>query len=151
MYRDGYQNGYAYGGYYGAAPDQLAYLRSGQPQQQNMQMQQQQASGNSGLLWVQGEAGAKSYLVANGNSVLLMDSERQSFYIKSCDASGMPSMRIFDYQERKPTQVPSEKTAPAEYVTREDFNALVSRVDKMAKLTTKSSAVKEEVTDEPSI
>ena len=30
-----------------------------------------------------------------------MDSESNSFYIKSCDASGMPlPLRIFDYKER---------------------------------------------------
>ena len=31
-------------------------------------------SNNSGIVWVQGEAGAKSYLVGAGNSVMLMDS-----------------------------------------------------------------------------
>lgn len=152
MYGNGYQGYYSPGGYYGAAPDQLSQLRMGQaqqPVQQPMQPQQQQSS--SGLLWVQGEAGAKSYLVANGSSVLLMDSERQCFYIKSCDASGMPSMRVFDYQERKPAQVPAEQPAQAEYVTREDFNALVSRVDEMSKRPARSKMVKEAVTDEPTV
>ena len=43
--------------------------------------------GNSAIIWVQGEAGAKAYPVAAGNSVQLMDSERQVFYIKSTDNS----------------------------------------------------------------
>ena len=76
-----------------AMPDQLAQLRAAQ---QPMMQQQAQPSSN-GLIWVQGEAGAKSYLVANGSSVLLMDSEKQTFYIKSAYAAGMPSMRTFDY------------------------------------------------------
>lgn len=63
-----------------------------------------------GIVWVQGEAGAKSYLVGAGNSVILMDSEDSTFYIKSTDASGMPlPLRIFDYTERKqdaPTNTP---------------------------------------------
>lgn len=79
-----------------AMPDQLAQLRAAQ---QPMMQQPAQPSSN-GLIWVQGEAGAKSYLVANGSSVLLMDSEKQTFYIKSADAAGMPSMRTFDYTER---------------------------------------------------
>lgn len=33
--------------------------------------------GNSGLIWVQGEAGAKSYIVAPGNTVMLMDRSRK--------------------------------------------------------------------------
>lgn len=61
---------------------------------------QQQAQNNNGLIWVQGEAAAKSYLVAAGASVLLMDSEAPIFYIKSTDAAGMPMpLRTFQYSE----------------------------------------------------
>ena len=56
---------------------------------------------DTGILWVQGEAGAKSWAVAPGKSVMLMDSESNTFYIKSSDNSGMPMpLRIFDYKER---------------------------------------------------
>ena len=72
-----------------AMPDQLAQLRAAQ---QPMMQQPAQPSSN-GLIWVQGEAGAKSYLVANGASVLLMDSEKQTFYIKSADAAGTKRIR----------------------------------------------------------
>lgn len=48
-------------------------MRQFQPQMQPAQMQSQQQSG-SGITWVQGEEGAKAYMVAPGNSVLLMDS-----------------------------------------------------------------------------
>ena len=52
------------------------------PQTQTVpqQAQQQQAQVNptmtSGIIWVQGEAGAKSYLVAPNTTVQLWDSER---------------------------------------------------------------------------
>ena len=143
MFGDGYpqQPGFG-GGYFGAVPDQLGQMRMGQ----NQPMQQAQQPQN-GLNWVQGEAGAKSYMVANGSSVLLMDSERESFYIKSCDASGMPSMRIFDYQERK-AALPADEPS-AEYVTRKDFEALQSRVDELTKRPAR--AKKEAGTDEPSV
>lgn len=87
-------------------------------------MQSQQASSQN-LIWVQGEAGAKSYLVAPGQSVLLMDSEDSVFYIKSADASGMPMpLRIFDYKERNPQiqQMP-EAVDMSGYITREEFEA----------------------------
>lgn len=73
---------------------------------------------NSGLVWVQGESGAKSYLVAPNNTVLLMDSETQKFYIKSADASGMPlPLRVFDYKEVGA----AEPIDPGKYVTREEL------------------------------
>ena len=69
-----------------------------QPQlQQTVQVPQQP---NTGIIWVQGEAGAKAYPVASGTSILLMDSENECFYIKSTDISGMPlPLRTFDYRE----------------------------------------------------
>lgn len=59
-----------------------------------------QSAQSNGIIWVQGEAGAKAYPVAAGNSLLLMDSENQVFYIKSTDTSGMPQpLRRFVYHE----------------------------------------------------
>ena len=73
----------------------------------------------------EGEEAAKAYMVAAGNSVLLMDSEKHSFYIKSTDQSGMPMpLRIFDYTER--TAQPQKKTE--EYATREELKALEERI-----------------------
>lgn len=87
------------------------------------QPQQQQQQVNSGVIWVQGESGAKSYLVAPGQSVWLMDSENNVFYIKTSDGSGMPMpLRIFDYTER--TQQQSKQTNTQtnnDYITRKEF------------------------------
>ena len=80
---------------YQPVPDQLGQLRA--PYQQMYQPAPMQS--NNGLLWVQGEAGAKSYLVAPSTTVLLMDSEAQRFYLKSSDAAGMPTMKTFEYSE----------------------------------------------------
>lgn len=54
----------------------------------------------NGRIWVQGEAGAKSYLVAPNSMVDLWDSEKQTIYVKSADISGVPSMTIIDYTVR---------------------------------------------------
>ena len=81
---------------------------------------QAQPASTSSIIWVQGEGGAKSYLVGAGQSVLLMDSENSCFYIKSTDQSGMPMpLRVFEYKER--TQTP--QNTPVEYVTKEEFDA----------------------------
>ena len=68
-----------------------------QPVQQTTAPQTQPQNNGNGLTWVQGEAGAKSFLLAPNTTVMLMDSENDTFYLKSADASGMPTLRIFDY------------------------------------------------------
>lgn len=54
----------------------------------------------NGINWVQGLAGAKAFMVAPGQTAFLMDSEGQTFYMKFADQSGMPTLRVFDFQER---------------------------------------------------
>lgn len=119
-------------GYYGQAmPDQLAQLRQNAYQQPMMGQTAQQMQGTPSIIWVQGEEGAKAYMVAAGNSVLLMDSENSAFYIKSTDASGMPlPLRVFDYKERTTAAKTPPQTAQqpgVEFVTRAEFNTLAAR------------------------
>lgn len=94
-------------------------------------VQQQTPVNDNGILWVQGEAGAKSWAVAPGKSVLLMDSESNTFYIKSSDQSGMPMpLRIFDYTERTEQQAQNQVLHPTkkeeidttQFVTWDDFD-----------------------------
>lgn len=89
---------------------------------------QQPAQQNNGLLWVQGEAAAKSYLVAPNTSVALFDSERQSVYIKSADVSGMPSMKILDYTIRDGQQVETRAANCLNYATKDDLAELNDQI-----------------------
>lgn len=113
-----------------------------QYQQPIMQNQNQQ----NGVIWVQGEAGAKSYLVAPNNTVQLWDSESQTIYLKSADASGMPSMKVLDYTIRDlakntpsaPPVIPADKIS--DYATKDDLRsvseqitALRDRMDSLSK------------------
>lgn len=83
---------------------------------------------STGINWVQGEAGAKSYPIAPGNSVMLMDSENNVFYIKSSDSSGMPMpLRIFDYTERT-QQKQASSQSNNEYITRKEFEKRLSEL-----------------------
>ena len=94
---------------------------------------QQQPQPQNGIIWVQGEAGAKSYLVAPNTTVQLWDSESQSIYLKSADASGMPTMKILDYTIREqngqntPSLMPEDRV---DYVTRKEFNDFAEKVEK---------------------
>lgn len=85
-----------------------------------------QNGGNSAIIWVQGEAGAKAYPVAAGNSVQLMDSERQVFYIKSTDNSGIPQpLRRFVYHEDV-AESPAVDTS--QFITRAEFEKALSEI-----------------------
>lgn len=114
--------------------DRLAQLQNQYqqtiPQQQIQQIPQQQPI-NQGLLWVQGEAGAKSYLVAPNTTVLLMDSESQRFYLKSTDGAGMPNLRTFEYSEVAPNATQTPQPIPDnlddKYVTRGEYEALQAK------------------------
>jgi nitrous oxide reductase accessory protein NosL len=91
---------------------------------------------NNGLVWVQGEAGAKSFLVAPGCTVMLMDSEGERFYLKSADASGMPlPLRVFEYKERTETAQQTAGGSVAafddldnKFVTRDEFERRMASI-----------------------
>lgn len=141
MYQPNY--GYQYP-YYGAQPpmaDNLAQLRMNANQMQNAVTQPSMPSQplqqqSSQIIWVSGEAGAKSYLVAPGNTVMLLDAENSVFYLKSADASGMPlPLRIFDYKERTTTahqafggSVTAESVNLDNFVTRKEFDELKASI-----------------------
>lgn len=113
--------------------DRLAQLQSQYQQAVNIPQAPQQI--NQGLLWVSGEVGAKSYLVAPNSTVLLMDSDASRFYLKSADQSGMPSLRVFEYTEvlqNAPQSSYSDfKELDGKYVTRAEYEGLKSHYDKI--------------------
>ena len=92
---------------------------------------------NNGLIWVQGEAGAKAYLVAPNTTVLLMDAEGDRFYLKTSDLSGMPSLRVFEYAEVTHRKAEQAENASDDhlhsYVTKDEFDALKRVVEGLAK------------------
>lgn len=84
----------------------------------------QQPAQSTDMNWVQGNAGAKAFLVAPGHTAQLMDTEAPVFYIKTVDLSGMPlPLRTFDYTER------IEKDDQVNYVTRSEFDELKKQFD----------------------
>ena len=121
-----------------------------QYQAQNPYLQQMQSaqapSVNNGLIWVQGETGAKSYMVSPGNTVLLMDSEGSRFYLKSSDASGMPlPLRVFEYAEITASTGRDKKTEDnTTYATKAEFAAFKDEINTIlqnaSKRTVKSDA-----------
>lgn len=121
-----YNNGFPIG----YQPIPQFYQPNYQPQQNIAQNQ------NNGIIWVSGEAGAKAYLVAPNTTVQLWDSDAQVVYIKSADASGMPSMKILDYTIRnntQPTMAQNFAQSDERYVTKDEFKAMQEAFEKRLK------------------
>ena len=126
----GYTPYYGYQPYQPYQPpmaDQLMQLRQNQYQPNMQQVPQQQAAPS--IVWVQNEMEAANYLVAPNSAVTLWDSNSPVVYLKQADASGKPSMKIYDLVERnsRPAQTP---VSPAvEYATKDELAALAARLD----------------------
>lgn len=101
------------------------------PVQQPMAQPQNQPQTNP-MIWVQGETGAKSYLMQPNMTLPLWDSEAQVIYLKTTDASGMPTMKILDYTIRdgvantKP--LPTIEPQNVDYVTHDELKELEERI-----------------------
>ena len=68
------------------------------------------------IQYVNGKQSAESYQMPANSSVILMDSNLPRFYMKQTDASGMATIRSYDFKE-------TEVERPTEYVTKSEFDA----------------------------
>lgn len=106
------------------------------------QMQQPQSS----MIWVTGEQEAFNYPVAPNNAVALWDSSKAAVYIKQADASGKPTIKIYDLAER--TQAPTsaagaEQSKLQTYAEKSVVEALQASVEKLqAEITALKKKVK---------
>lgn len=160
---------YYNGGYFpqyqnGAVPDMLnqykgQYQQSvpqmqqnmAQPMQQNFQQMQtppqtqptETLKINNGFIWVQGEAGAKAYLVAPNVRIPLWDSEDMFVYIKEADNTGKMSTKKYRLVEEtdavnsnsfeNPPKTPAEHTCKCgdKFILKEDLNAVQGEIQEI--------------------
>lgn len=120
----GYQNPY----YPQPMPDNLMQMR----QQQMPMMQTPQAPQNpiaqGGVQWVSGEQDARNWMIAPNAAVALWDSTAPTVYLKQADASGRPTLKIYDLVERAETPRTAPQEKGVEFVTRKEFDALAALV-----------------------
>ena len=123
-YPYGYQNPY----YPQPMPDNLMQMR----QQQMPQIPQMQQVANpipqSGVQWVNGEMEARNWMVAPNAAIALWDSSAPTVYLKQADASGKPTLKIYDLVERAETPRTAPQEKGVEFVTRKEFDALAALV-----------------------
>lgn len=126
----GYQNPY----YPAPMPDNLAQFR------QRPMMQTQNPIAQGGVQWVNGEMDARNWMIAPNSAVALWDSTAPTVYLKQADASGRPSLKIYDLVERTVTPSAAPQNQTADYVTRKEFDALAAAVGRLQGETTAKEA-----------
>lgn len=112
-----------------------------QPLQQNQQA--------SGIIWVSGAQEAQMYPVAPNNAVALWEQSGKTIYLKSADATGKPTLRMYDLVERAETpqmKQDSQDSKIIDYVLKSDIEPILSAIAAMKKEI--KSLKKKEVDDD---
>ena len=86
---------------------------------------------NNGLIWIQGLQAAKSYPLVPNSTVALWDSEESCVYLKSADASGMPSIKVLDYTIREAPAQTHENALRSDFATKEDISTLKAEIERI--------------------
>ena len=90
---------------------------------------------NNNIIWVNGEAEAKNYLVAPNTTIPLWDTESHKIYLKSSDSAGMPSIKILEYTVKEknsnPLTTDQIEKKQDEYVKLDDFKKLQKELDNL--------------------
>lgn len=115
----------------------MAENQFAQPYQTPMQatpapMQMPAQPTNDTMLFVLNENEASAYPVAPNNSVVLWDKNNKTFYIKTANAQGVPSMQTYDFTERveRPQNSVTEHacTCGDKFATKEQISDLQNKI-----------------------
>lgn len=129
-YLQNYQPGYFPAGY---QPVQPAYQQANM-QQAQPQMPQQSFSpaiNQNGIIWISGLQEAQMYPVGPNSAVQLWEKDGKTVYLKSADATGRPSLKIYDLVERTETPTDSGNSGDnkvPDFATKEELSAVVGVV-----------------------
>ena len=86
----------------------------------------------SSLMWVNSFAEAQMYPVAPNNAVALWDSSSPAIYVKQADASGRPTLKVFDIVERSES-APAKDSKGIDYATKGDLAAFSASLEAITK------------------
>lgn len=112
-------------------PDNLMQMRQQQMMQPAPPPVPQNPIATGGVQWVSGEQEARGYLIAPNSAVALWDSTAPTVYLKQADASGKPTLKIYDLVERAETASNAPQKPGVEFVTREEFDRLAALVSEI--------------------
>ena len=81
------------------------------------------------IIWISGEREALAYPVAPNNAVTLWSQSEPVVYLKQADATGKPTLKIYDLVERSGSASASE--GKDEYATKNDLSGVLGVVQSL--------------------
>jgi len=96
------------------------------PQQISLPQQPFQ-SAQAGMIWVSGEREAQMYPVAPNNAVTLWSQTEPVVYLKQADATGKPTLKVYDLVERAQATDGQDKPSD-DYAKKSDLAAVAGVV-----------------------
>lgn len=137
-----YGTGYPYMN--GQTGQQVVYGGVPQP------MAQSSMTGNQGIIWVDGEVGAKAYQMPAGTTgpIALWDTNDQVIYLKSVNQMGMPNplQKIHYQMEEQPQQMlPAGQSGnnssfdSGNYATKDDVSAMRNEIQNLREMLQKQT------------
>lgn len=122
-----------------------SYQQTPPPVQQTTQQYQTTLTNQNGIIWVPNEQAANDYLVAPNSAVTLWNSNAPVVYLKQADASGKPSMKVYDLVERTQRSV---QAPTVEYAPLSRLEALEARLNELTAVKESSKSAKRTTTKE---
>ena len=89
----------------------------------------QQQPQTSGIIWISGLQEAQMYPVAPNNAVALWEQSGKVVYLKQADATGKPTLTIYDLVERTQNASAPQEVKSIEYVSKEELTKIVGVLD----------------------
>lgn len=130
----------------GAVPDMLSQAKL---QYSPVQSPLQPQKSSIDMIFVLNENEAGAFPVAPNNSVVLWDKNQKTFYIKTANAQGIPSMQTYDFTERIDNTQETPLNAPKKheckcgdkFVTKDQFEALQGKLEALESKFEESAVV----------
>ena len=91
------------------------------------------AGQQAAIIWVSGRREADVYPVAPNNAVSLWDSTAPCIYLKKADASGKPTMTIYDLVERTQAAPAPQVGNVTDYATKTELESLQAALTEIRK------------------
>ena len=120
-----YQNPYQQG-YYPYQQMQQPVMQQAQPMQ--TQQTYSPAINQNGIIWISGESEAAMFPIAPNNAVALWEKSGKTIYLKSADATGKPTMRVYDLVELSQNASDGVTEQTPAYATKDDLATVVGVV-----------------------
>jgi hypothetical protein len=80
------------------------------------------------LVKVTGIDGAKAYHIPPNSSVALFDGDTDTFFVKTTDENGFPTLRAFSFQE---IPLDTLENSNANYVTKDEFAKFTNEIKEL--------------------